>query len=615
MTRPPRSRCRICAASRRPARLTRPFAGLVSPAGRHPTRSAADIPALQLEALEVALLLRPAGTSRPAPTLSAWPCWPRCASCLRVRARARWPSTTSSGCTRRSLDALTFALRRVTAGRCRSLLAARTDVPAYPLTFRAPPLPHCWRDLLAAAPATSRSSCRPAVPVAGAASCCHRGDRRAGPTGGPAVARQPVLRQRDLGYPVFCRAPCPAPGSHADRPTPLADPARRRRAGRRRRRRADRAPPTRWSSSGYLYTLPPRSTRRCWPGSSSRPTTAHRRPPADRRRGGRVHASRRRAQLYQRLAAAGGQPGAARALRRPGRRAGPRPEVAAALDAAAEAAHARAGTPRAGQFAAQAVEFTPAADTAALARRRIRAGELLFLAGDMVQSLACRPWTSATWPPPRLATADLERVSALAGRRDRAAARRRARRRARHPLGRRPPAASPGGARWCWRWPPTPPTACPAAAGPPRPTRSPSAVGAGSAAAASLHRALLNLVIAKVTAGEGLDCSLLAQAAPLEPELPPGPLHYTADLYRGLWSRFVEDLDTSRAALRAASPAPATPARTTPLSTFLYLPGRHRGAALLLPGRGGGRGRRRRRPTPGTTGRRPPGTSSPAATC
>ena len=69
-------------------------------------------------------------------------------------------------------------------------------------------------------------------------------------------------------------------------------------------------------------------------------------------------------------------------------------------------------------------------------------------------------------------------------------------------------------------------------------------------AARSLHRALINLVIAKVTEAEGLDFGLLSRAAALEASLPPLQLHDTADLCRGLWARYVEDLGTARAALQ-----------------------------------------------------------------
>ena len=75
------------------------------------------------------------------------------------------------------------------------------------------------------------------------------------------------------------------------------------------------------------------------------------------------------------------------------------------------------------------------------------------------------------------------------------------------------------------------------------------AEAAGASADATLHRALLNLFMAKAIAAEGLDTSLLDRAARLEASLPSTRLYDSADQYRG-WSRYVEDLDTARAALR-----------------------------------------------------------------
>src|SRR5262249_51991954 len=83
--------------------------------------------------------------------------------------------------------------------------------------------------------------------------------------------------------------------------------------------------------------------------------------------------------------------------------------VAAALDAAAEAAHARAASAAAGQFAAQAVTFTPEADGATMMRRRVRAGELLFLAGEIDRSLEYLESVDIG----RLGTEELERTLPL----------------------------------------------------------------------------------------------------------------------------------------------------------------------------------------------------------
>ena len=60
---------------------------------------------------------------------------------------------TSSGWIEASLEALAFALRRVSAGPLSLLVAARAEAAADPLTAGAPPPPHDWQELLAALPA------------------------------------------------------------------------------------------------------------------------------------------------------------------------------------------------------------------------------------------------------------------------------------------------------------------------------------------------------------------------------------------------------------------------------------------------------------------------------
>jgi hypothetical protein len=271
-----------------------------------------------------------------------------------------------------------------------------------------------------------------------------------------------------------------------------------------------------------------------------------------------------RAQLYRRLAEASADPerrGHFAALA-----AGPGPDVAvaAALDAAAAAAHARAGNAAAAQFAEQAITFTPESDSAALVRRRIRAGELLFLAGDVEGSLR----QLETLDIDRLATPDLERALPLLldmtdlARGTPAAAEivthaveapgHDPRRRAlvlslasdyQYGIGGRRRAAAIEAISY--------------------------AEVAGDAARRALHRALINLVVAKVYAAEGLDCGLLDRAAQLEAELPAVQLHDTADLCRGLWSGCLEDLDTARAALRRCIDRARAAGDDYPLCTFL----------------------------------------------
>ncbi len=219
-------------------------------------------------------------------------------------------------------------------------------------------------------------------------------------------------------------------------------------------------------------------------------------------------------------------------------------EVAAALEAAAEAAQARAGNAEAARFAVQAVQFTPEPDDAAQTRRRIRAAELLSLAGDPHQSLE----QAAAVDLGQLATPDLERLLPLLLdmtdlMHGMAAAnalvtqlvsetspdpRRRA-------LVLMVASDVHYGVRGGRRE---------AAIGAIR-----SAEAAGAAADASLHQALLNLAGAKVIAGDGLDHGLLDRAERLEARMHLSRLQNSADLLRGLWSRCTEDLDTAREAL------------------------------------------------------------------
>ena len=248
-------------------------------------------------------------------------------------------------------------------------------------------------------------------------------------------------------------------------------------------------------------------------------------------------------QLYRRLAEVTANPERHAHFAALAAGSGPDGAVAEALDAAGAAAHARAANAAAAQFAAQAVLFTPESDSGALVRRRIRAAELLFLAGDLERSLEHLEVLDTD----RLPTADLERALPLLldmtdlirgpaaattiVTRSVAVAGDDPRRRALVlalasdviygiPGGRRAAALEA--------------ISCAEAAGP--------------QAAAALHRALLNLFMAKATAAEGLDVGLLDRAASLEASLPQNRLHDSADLHRG-WSRYVEDLDTARSAL------------------------------------------------------------------
>ena len=113
---------------------------------------AAEIPSPPLEALEIALLLRPAREEPPtahAVGLAVLAALRACASrgpVLLAIDDVQWLDEAS-------LDALTFALRRIPDGALSLLMAARSEAPADPLTAGSPPPSHRWRELLTAWPA------------------------------------------------------------------------------------------------------------------------------------------------------------------------------------------------------------------------------------------------------------------------------------------------------------------------------------------------------------------------------------------------------------------------------------------------------------------------------
>ena len=130
--------------------------------------------------------------------------------------------------------------------------------------------------------------------------------------------------------------------------------------------------------------------------------------------------------------------------------------------------------------------------------------------------------------------------------------------------------SDPGGARWCWRWPPISRTASAAAAGRgrgrdplrrgggPRRRRlaAPGAGQPGSWPRSPRARAWIPGLLER------------AGAAGTRGRRVPR-LHDTADLNRGLWSRFVEDLETARAALRRSIARARDAGEDFALATFL----------------------------------------------
>jgi DNA-binding NarL/FixJ family response regulator len=508
---------------------------------------AAEIPEPQLEALKIALLLRPAGAEPPTPRAIALAVLAALRACLAEGPvliaidDVQWLDEASR-------DALAFALRRTAAGRLSLLMAARTKAAADPLTAGTPPPPRGWEELLTALPETEIIDLEPLdmwqvqnlLPPSVSAAQAREIARQS--RGNPFWAKEIAanLGSADSSVPVPAlahtltdRLACSLCAETTDALAVVAL------AGRI-------TVPDALAALDHLDDPAAALDDAILAGvvveAGDRLAVAH---PLIGAAAVEVVPPGRRARLYQRLAATASGP--ERYAHFAALAAGPGPDqaVAAALEAAAAAAHGRAANSAAGQFAAQAVEFTRESDADALVRRRIRAGELLGLAGDVDRALD----QLAALDMSRLATPDLERAlpellditEIIRGAPAATAIISKAvddagtepRRRALvlalasdvvYGIRGRQRAAAMEAIR--------------------------CAQSAGTAAAASEHRALLNLLMVKVAAGEGMDSELLERAERLEAGMPAFRLYDSADLCRGLWSRFVEDLDTARAALR-----------------------------------------------------------------
>ena len=506
---------------------------------------AARIPGPQREALEIALLLRPAGDDPPTAHAIALAVLAALRACLSEGPvligvdDVQWLDEASR-------DSLAFAVRRVTDGPLSLLVAARTEAAADPLTAGKPPPARDWHDLLAALPTTEMLELAPLD--------MWQIQNLLPPTISAAQAREVARQSR--GNPFWAKEIAATLGS-ADSPVPpLARTLTDRLASSLSAGAADALAVV--AAAGRIgvpetlavldHVADPAAAldAAVLAGvvveAGDRLAVAH---PLIGAAAVESLPPGRRMRLYQKLAATSSSP--ERHAHFAALAAGPGPDetVAAALEAAADAAHGRAANAVAGQFAIQAVDFTPQSDTEALIRRRIRAGELLFLAGDVERSQALL----ASLDLPRLGTADLERAlpllldmtelvygtpaaTAITSQAIETAGTEPRRRALLLALasdsvygigGRRRAAATE--AIDCAR-------------------------AAGAVAAPAEHRALINLLIEKVNAGEGLDGSLLERAERLEAGMPAVRLYDTADLNRGLWSRFVEHLETSRAALQ-----------------------------------------------------------------
>jgi len=306
-----------------------------------------------------------------------------------------------------SLEALTFAVRRVPGGPLSLLIAARTEAAADPLTAGAPPPPHGWRDLLAAVPAAETIDLAPldmwqiqnllprTVTAAQAREVARqsRGNPfwaiQVSASLGTAESQVPPLartltdrlsRSLSAGAAAALAVVAAAGRIAVDEALPVLD---------------DLDDPAAAVDAAVLAGVVVETGHRL---SAAHPLIAaaavESLPPG------------RRARLYRRLAEASSSPERYAHFVALAAAPGPDAAVAEALDGAAAAAHARAGNAAAAEFAVQALRFTPPSDVGVLVRRRIRAGELLFLAGEMERSLEHLEALDTG----RLSTEDLERA-------------------------------------------------------------------------------------------------------------------------------------------------------------------------------------------------------------
>jgi DNA-binding CsgD family transcriptional regulator len=536
--------CRVLRSEPSASEADSPFAGLSDLLAGVLPSLADGIPRPQREAIEVALLLRPAGDTAPTAHAIGLAVLAALRSCvdggpvLLAIDDAQWLDAGS-------LEALGFALRRIIRGPLSLLLAARCPAPADPLTLAAPPLPQGWRELPTALHAAS--------PIMLAPLDALQVQSLLPPTATPAQAR--LVARQSRGNPFWAGEIWASMASAESGVPPLARAALAWRLERSLTPAATDALAVvaaagRITVSDAVAVLDDLDDPA---GALDAAVLAGVIVETE----GRVAAAHpligvaavesvppgRRGDIYRRLAAVSSSP--ERRAHFAALAAGPGPDNDVA------AARARAANAAAGKFAAQAVTFTPAGTPAAgsvadpaQVQRRIRAGELLFLAGELSDSLEHLEALDADALP----TADLERAlplladgthfahgtaaaTALITRALDACGTDHRRRALLLSLASDVAYGIRGGRRAAA----IEAIRCAEAAGP--------------VADLSLHRALVNLVIAKATAGEGLDAALLERAEGLERVVPRIPLHDTADLHRGLWACCVEDLDTSRSAL------------------------------------------------------------------
>src|SRR5215470_2037497 len=474
------------------------------------------IPAPQLEALEIALLLRPAGEDPPAAHAVGLALLAALRACMSGHPvliaidDVQWLDDAT-------LQALTFAFRRLPAGPLSLLVAARTEAVADPLTAGVPPPSLAWHDLLAAMPAAEAVDLAPLD--------MWQVQNLLPDTVTAAQVR--LVARQSRGNPFWALQVSASLDAGQSQVPPLAHTL------------TDRL--SRSLSSDAAAALAMVAAAGRIGVTEALAALAHLEDPAAAvdaavlagvvvETEGRLAAAHpligaaaveslppgRRAQLHRRLAEASSNPERYAHFAALAAAPGPDRAVAEALDAAAAAADARAANAAAGQFAAQAVLFIPESDGAGLTRRRIRAAELLYLAGDLNRSLEhLQPLDIG-----QLATADLERAlpllvdlidfiqgtaaaTAIVTRAVDACGSDSRRRALVLALASDVVYGLPGGRQAA---------AIEAVS---------CAEAAGAPANAALHRALVNLFIARLVSAEGLDTGLLDRAARLEASLPP----------------------------------------------------------------------------------------------
>jgi DNA-binding CsgD family transcriptional regulator/tetratricopeptide (TPR) repeat protein len=520
------------------------FAGLSDLLAGISPLTEAGIPGPQLEALQVALQLRPAGDKPPTAHAVGLAVLAALRGCL-----SRHPLLIAIDDVQWLDDAtrevVTFALRRLSSGPLSLLVAARTEAVADPLTAGAPPPPRAWHELLAAVPVVEAIDLAP-LDMWQIQNLLPRD---------VTAAHARMVARQSRGNPFWALQVSASMGTAPSEVPPLArtltDSLSRSLSDSGSAALAAVAAAGRITLPEVLAVLDDLTD----PGAAvdeavlagvvvetgARLSVAH---PLIGAAALKSLPPGRRTQLYQRLARASSNPEWYAQFAALAASPGPDPRVASALDAAATAAHARAASTAAAEFAAQSVLFTPESDEAGLTRRRIRAAELLFLAGDLRRSLEhLRPLDID-----QLATADLQRALPLLldmtdlvrGTAGGAAKISRAVEDAGTDPRRRALVLALAsdviyGIRGGRRDAALEAIRC--------------AEKAGAPAAASLHRALVNLFMAKVATAEGFDGALLDRAAGLETSLPEGRVYDRADMHRS-WSRYTGDLDNARAALR-----------------------------------------------------------------